>query len=107
VFKNSNLENGVTVQMNEFNLVVIKESAQKVVGREAKSVLEEGREHRNPWWQNSLASATNDWKRCECEAAMAGKKVHSSTKLELERRRRLKELVVEEGVIRFKTWSPF
>jgi hypothetical protein len=34
---------------------------------------------------------------------MAGKKVHSSTKLELERRRRLKELVVEEGVIRFKT----
>jgi hypothetical protein len=49
VFKNSNLENGVTVQMNEFNLVVIKESAQKVIGREAKSVLEEGREHHNPW----------------------------------------------------------
>jgi hypothetical protein len=34
---------------------------------------------------------------------MVGKKVHSSTELELARRRRLKEMVVEEGVIRFKT----
>jgi hypothetical protein len=33
--------------MDEFNLVVIKESAEKVAGREAKSTLEEGREHHN------------------------------------------------------------
>jgi hypothetical protein len=33
--------------MDEFNLVVIKESAEEIVGREAKSALEEGREHRN------------------------------------------------------------
>jgi hypothetical protein len=47
VDKNNNLENGVRVQMDEFNLVVIKESAEKVAGREAKSTLEEGREHHN------------------------------------------------------------
>jgi hypothetical protein len=43
----SNLENGVRVQMDEFNLVVIKESAEEIVGREAKSLLEERREHHN------------------------------------------------------------
>jgi hypothetical protein len=47
VDKNSNLENGVRVQMDEFNLVVIKESVEELVGREAKFVLEEGREHHN------------------------------------------------------------
>jgi hypothetical protein len=33
--------------MNEFNLVVIKQSTEEVTGREAKSALEEGREHHN------------------------------------------------------------
>jgi hypothetical protein len=47
VDKNSNLENGVRVQMDEFNLVVIKESTEKIASREAKSVLEVGREHHN------------------------------------------------------------
>jgi hypothetical protein len=47
VDKNDNLENGIRVQMNEFNLVLIKESTENVVGREAKSALEEGREHHN------------------------------------------------------------
>jgi hypothetical protein len=44
-----------------------------------------------------------DWKRSECEVVMVGEKVRSNTKLELARRRRLQELAVEEGVIRFKT----
>jgi hypothetical protein len=47
VDKNDNLENGIRVQMNEFNLVLIKESTENVAGREAKSALEEGREHHN------------------------------------------------------------
>jgi hypothetical protein len=47
VDKNSNLENGVRVQMDEFNLIVIKESVEEVTSREAKSVLEEGRENHN------------------------------------------------------------
>jgi hypothetical protein len=47
VDKNSNLENGVIVQMDEFNLVLIKESAEEIVGWVAKSTLEEGREHNN------------------------------------------------------------
>jgi hypothetical protein len=45
VDKNSNLENGVRVQMEEFNLLVIKESIEEVTGREARSTLEKGREH--------------------------------------------------------------
>jgi hypothetical protein len=47
VNKNSNLENRVRVQMDEFNLVVIKESTEEIAGREAKSTLLEGREHHN------------------------------------------------------------
>jgi hypothetical protein len=47
VDKNSNLENGVRVQMDEFNLVVIKESMEEITGREAKSALKEEREHHN------------------------------------------------------------
>jgi hypothetical protein len=47
VDKNNNLENGSRVQIEEFNLVEIKESAEEITGREAKSVLEEGREHHN------------------------------------------------------------
>jgi hypothetical protein len=33
--------------MDEFNLVVIKESVEEIAGREAKSALEEGREQHN------------------------------------------------------------
>jgi hypothetical protein len=40
VDKNSNLKNGVRVQMDEFNLVVIKESTKEIAGRKAKSTLE-------------------------------------------------------------------
>jgi hypothetical protein len=47
VDKNNNIENGVRDQMDEFNLVVIKESAEEVAGKEAKSAFEEGREHHN------------------------------------------------------------
>jgi hypothetical protein len=36
VDKNNNMENGVRVQLYEFNLVVIKESTEEVIGREAK-----------------------------------------------------------------------
>jgi hypothetical protein len=32
VDKNGNLENGVRVQMDEFNLIVIKESAEEIQG---------------------------------------------------------------------------
>jgi hypothetical protein len=47
VDKNSNLKNGVRVQMDEFNLVAIKESTKEIAGRKAKSTLEKGREHHN------------------------------------------------------------
>jgi hypothetical protein len=47
VDKNSNLKNGVRVQMDEFNLVMIKESTKEIAGRKAKSTLEKGREHHN------------------------------------------------------------
>jgi hypothetical protein len=47
VDKNSNMENGVRVQMDEFNLLMIKEPMEEIADREAKSVLEEGREHHN------------------------------------------------------------
>jgi hypothetical protein len=47
VVKDSKLENGVRVQMDKFNLVVIKGSTEEITGREAKSVLKEGREHHN------------------------------------------------------------
>jgi hypothetical protein len=33
--------------MDEFNLVLIKESAEEIIGWVAKSTLEEGREHHN------------------------------------------------------------
>jgi hypothetical protein len=45
--KNDDLGNGVRVEMDEFDSVVIKESAEEVASREAKSALEEGREHNN------------------------------------------------------------
>jgi hypothetical protein len=43
VDKKGNLENGVRVQVDEFNLIVIKESMEEITGREAKSALKEGR----------------------------------------------------------------
>jgi hypothetical protein len=43
------------------------------------------------------------WKRCRCEAAIVGEKEHSSTELELVQRRRLQEMAVEDGVVRFRT----
>jgi hypothetical protein len=45
--KNGNLKNGIRVEVDQFNLVVIKEPAEEVAGREAKSTLEEGRKHHN------------------------------------------------------------
>jgi hypothetical protein len=125
------MENGVRVQMDEFNLVVIKESTEDIIGREAKSVLEEGREHHNlshigcrnvfpggrtarsgrMWFATSLwislSSMTDGWKRCGSETAIAGEKDHSNTKLELVWWQRLQEMAVEEGVIRVVTRSPF
>jgi hypothetical protein len=47
VDKNSNLENGVRFQMDEFNLVAIKDTVEKVADWEGESALEEGREHHN------------------------------------------------------------
>jgi hypothetical protein len=41
------MENGVRVQMDEFNMIMIKEFAEEFAGSEAKSALEEGREHHN------------------------------------------------------------
>jgi hypothetical protein len=45
--KNDNLKNGNRIEMDQFDLVVIKESTEEVVDREAKSALEEGRKHHN------------------------------------------------------------
>jgi hypothetical protein len=55
----------------------------------------------------SLSSAMDSWKRCRCEAAIMGEKDRNSMELELARRRRLQEMATEEGVIRFRTRSPF
>jgi hypothetical protein len=49
----------------------------------------------------------DSWKRCRCEAAITGEKDCNSMELELARRRRLQEMATEEGVIRFRTRSPF
>jgi hypothetical protein len=45
--KNGNLKNGNRIEMDQFDLVVIKESTEEVADREAKSALEEGRKHHN------------------------------------------------------------
>jgi hypothetical protein len=42
VDKDSNLENGIRVEMDKFDSVMIEESAEKVSSRKAESVLEEG-----------------------------------------------------------------
>jgi hypothetical protein len=41
------LGDGIRVQMDEFDFVVIKESTHEIVHREPKSTLVEGREHHN------------------------------------------------------------
>jgi hypothetical protein len=43
--KNGNLENGIRVEMDYFDLVGIKESVEDVAGRKAKSALEERGKH--------------------------------------------------------------
>jgi hypothetical protein len=45
--KSSNLKNGIIIEVDQFDLVVIKESAEEVLGREDESTLEEGRKHHN------------------------------------------------------------
>jgi hypothetical protein len=45
--KNGNLKNGNRIEMDQFDLVMMKESAEEVASRETKSALEEGRKHHN------------------------------------------------------------
>jgi hypothetical protein len=45
--KNDNMKNGIRVEVDQFDLVVIKEFAKEVASREDKSTLEEGRKHHN------------------------------------------------------------
>jgi hypothetical protein len=45
VDKNGDLKNGVKVEMNQFNLVVVKKDAEEIVDQESKSALEEGGKH--------------------------------------------------------------
>jgi hypothetical protein len=45
--KNSNMKNGVIIEVDQFDVVVIKESTEEVLGREAESTLKEGRKHHN------------------------------------------------------------
>jgi hypothetical protein len=47
VDKDGDLDNGVRVEMDKFDLVVIKEPAEEVTSEKAKSMLEEGRKHHN------------------------------------------------------------
>jgi hypothetical protein len=43
--KNGNLKNGIKIEVDKFDLVVIKEFTEEVTGREAKSALEERIKH--------------------------------------------------------------
>jgi hypothetical protein len=45
--KDCNLENRVGIEMDQLDLLVIKESVQEITDREAKSVLKERRKHHN------------------------------------------------------------
>jgi hypothetical protein len=47
VDKNRDLENGVRVEMNQFDLVVVQKATKEVVGGKTKPVLEEGGEPHN------------------------------------------------------------
>jgi hypothetical protein len=39
--EDGDLKNGIRIEMDYFNFVVVKESAEEIAGREAKSVLKE------------------------------------------------------------------
>jgi hypothetical protein len=39
--KDSDLKNGIMIEMDKFNFVVVKESAEEIASREAKSALKE------------------------------------------------------------------
>jgi hypothetical protein len=45
--KNDDMEDGIRVQMDKFNLIMVKETAEAITGREANSALEERRKHHN------------------------------------------------------------
>jgi hypothetical protein len=45
--KDGDSKNGVRVEMDKFNLIVIKESTEKVTGQKAASALEESGKHHN------------------------------------------------------------
>jgi hypothetical protein len=45
VDKDSDLEDRIRVQMNQFNFLMLEESAQKIASRKAKSTLEGGKHH--------------------------------------------------------------
>jgi hypothetical protein len=41
------LKNGIRIEVDQLDLIVIKESTEEVAGQEAKSTLEEERKHHN------------------------------------------------------------
>jgi hypothetical protein len=45
VDKNGDLKNGVRVEMDQFNLVVVQKAMEEITDWESKSALEEGGEH--------------------------------------------------------------
>jgi hypothetical protein len=45
--RNGNLKNGIRIMVDKLDLIMIKESVEEVVGREAKFTLEEERKHQN------------------------------------------------------------
>jgi hypothetical protein len=65
--KNSNMKNRIGVEVDQFDLVVIKESAEEVAGREAKSALEEGGKHQNLgciWCRNVFPGGRTQLHNC-------------------------------------------
>jgi hypothetical protein len=45
--ENGNLKNGVRVDLNQFDLVVVQESVEEIIDRKTEPTLEEGCEHHN------------------------------------------------------------
>jgi hypothetical protein len=45
VDKDNNLEDGIGIEMDKLNLIVMKEDTEKITGKEAKSSLEKGSQH--------------------------------------------------------------
>jgi hypothetical protein len=43
--RNGNLKNGIGIQMNEFDLEMVKEAAEEITAREAESMMEESFGH--------------------------------------------------------------